>query len=38
VFDLQLDAQDLEQIEAILVKSNDLFRIIGDFGDEYRAG
>ena len=36
VADIQLDTQDLEQIEAILVRSNDLYRIIGDCGDEYR--
>ena len=37
VFGLQLEAQDLEQIEAILGRSNDLYRIIGDCGDEYRS-
>lgn len=36
VFGLQLDAQDLDQIENILVRSNDLYRVIGDCGDEYR--
>jgi aryl-alcohol dehydrogenase-like predicted oxidoreductase len=36
VFGLQLDGQDLEQIENILSRSNDLYRIIGDCGDEYR--
>ncbi len=37
VFGLQLDAQDLAQIEDVLVRSNDLYRLIGDCGDEYRA-
>jgi aryl-alcohol dehydrogenase-like predicted oxidoreductase len=37
VFGLQLDPQDLAQIEAILARSNDLYRVIGDCGDEYRA-
>lgn len=37
VFGLQLDAQDLAQIENILVRSNDLYRLIGDCGDEYRS-
>lgn len=37
VFGLQLDAQDLSQIENILVRSNDLYRLIGDCGDEYRS-
>ena len=36
VFDLQLDAEDLEAIEAVLAKSRDLYRLIGDCGDEYR--
>jgi aryl-alcohol dehydrogenase-like predicted oxidoreductase len=33
---LRLDGGDLEQIEAVLARSNDLYRIIGDCGDEYR--
>jgi aryl-alcohol dehydrogenase-like predicted oxidoreductase len=33
---LHLDGQDLERIENILTRSNDLYRIIGDCGDEYR--
>jgi aryl-alcohol dehydrogenase-like predicted oxidoreductase len=37
VFGLQLDAQDLEQIENVLIRSRDLYRVIGDCGDEYRA-
>jgi aryl-alcohol dehydrogenase-like predicted oxidoreductase len=37
VFGLQLDEQDLAQIEDILVRSNDLYNLIGDCGDEYRA-
>ncbi len=36
-FGLQLDPQDLEQIEEVLARSNDLYRLIGDCGDEYRA-
>ena len=32
----QLDGQDLERIENVLTRSNDLYRIIGDCGDEYR--
>ncbi len=37
VFDLQLAAQDLAQIESILTRSNDLYGVIGDCGDEYRS-
>ena len=36
VFTLGLDAQDLESIESVLSRSRDLFRLIGDCGDEYR--
>ena len=36
VFDIQLDADDLEDIEAVLALSRDLYRLIGDCGDEYR--
>ena len=36
IFDLQLDAGDVEAIEAVLAQSRDLYRIIGDCGDEYR--
>ncbi len=36
VFHLALDGEDLDQIEAILRNSRDLYRLIGDCGDEYR--
>lgn len=36
VSNLHLDEQDLQRIEMILTRSNDLYRIIGDCGDEYR--
>ena len=36
VFDIQLDADDLEAIEGVLGESRDLYRLIGDCGDEYR--
>ena len=36
VFDIALDADDLQAIEAVLSESRDLYRIIGDCGDEYR--
>ena len=36
VFDIQLDADDLEAIESVLAQSRDLYRLIGDCGDEYR--
>ena len=36
VFDIQLDADDLATIEAVLAHSRDLYRLIGDCGDEYR--
>ena len=36
VFAIQLDADDLEGIEAVLAQSRDLYRLIGDCGDEYR--
>ncbi len=36
VFDLRLDAGDLNAIEAVLAQSRDLYRLIGDCGDEYR--
>jgi len=36
VFDLQLDSQDQTMIRSVIGKSNDLFDIIGDCGDEYR--
>jgi aryl-alcohol dehydrogenase-like predicted oxidoreductase len=37
VSSVQLDGQDLERIENILTRSNDLYRVIGDCGDEYRS-
>ena len=36
VFGVILDADDLQAIEAILARSRDLYRLIGDCGDEYR--
>jgi aryl-alcohol dehydrogenase-like predicted oxidoreductase len=36
VFDFTLDQEDLDQIEAVLRNSHDLYRLIGDCGDEYR--
>jgi aryl-alcohol dehydrogenase-like predicted oxidoreductase len=36
VFNCTLDAEDHEQIAAVLAKSRDLYRLIGDCGDEYR--
>jgi aryl-alcohol dehydrogenase-like predicted oxidoreductase len=36
VFHLRLDREDLEQIEAVMARSHNLFEIIGDCGDEYR--
>ncbi|MDX1995476.1 MAG: aldo/keto reductase [bacterium] len=36
VFGFALEADDLAQIEAISDRANDLYRIIGDCGDEYR--
>ena len=35
-FDFELDAADLEAIKAVLAKGRDLYRAIGDCGDEYR--
>ncbi len=37
VFDLQLDDSDLKQIDEVSKKSRDLFKLIGDCGDEYRG-
>lgn len=37
VSSLHFNGQDLERIETILTRSNDLYRIIGDCGDEYRS-
>lgn len=36
VFNLKLDRSDLDAIDAVCKKSNNLFEIIGDCGDEYR--
>jgi len=36
VFDMKLDGEDISLIESITAKSNDLFDVIGDCGDEYR--
>jgi aryl-alcohol dehydrogenase-like predicted oxidoreductase len=36
VFSFELDAADREIIEAVLAKSHDLIKVIGDCGDEYR--
>ena len=36
VFGFSLDSQDHDLIESVLARSQDLFRIIGDCGDEYR--
>ncbi|MBF8299411.1 MAG: aldo/keto reductase [Dehalococcoidia bacterium] len=36
VFSCSLDGDDLERIELVQRKSHDLFRTIGDCGDEYR--
>ena len=36
VFDFSLDEADLDEIEAVLSRSCDLYQLIGDCGDEYR--
>ncbi len=36
VFDFSLTPEDHEHIHAVLVKSRDLYHLIGDCGDEYR--
>jgi aryl-alcohol dehydrogenase-like predicted oxidoreductase len=36
VFNFQLDAEDYQQIQSVLSRSRDLYRIIGDCGSEYR--
>jgi aryl-alcohol dehydrogenase-like predicted oxidoreductase len=36
VFNFNLDKSDCEVIDAVCAKSNNLFEIIGDCGDEYR--
>lgn len=37
VFSLSLDKSDLQDIDAVCTKSNNLFDTIGDCGDEYRG-
>ena len=36
VFTFQLDAEDWERLAAVQARSRDLFKLIGDCGDEYR--
>ena len=36
VFNMQLSDEDRDEIDTVLARSNDLFQIIGDCGDEYR--
>ena len=36
VFNLSLDKSDYDAIDAVCTKSNNLFEIVGDCGDEYR--
>ena len=36
VFDIKLDDEDISSIGHVTTKSNDLFGVIGDCGDEYR--
>ena len=36
VFDIHLESEDLAMIRSVTCKSNDLFNVIGDCGDEYR--
>lgn len=36
VFDFSLDRSDYDAIETVCIKSNNLFDVIGDCGDEYR--
>ncbi len=35
-FSFQLDAEDWARLDAVQAKSRDLFKVIGDCGDEYR--
>ena len=37
VFNLTLDKSDLNDIDGVCTKSNNLFEKIGDCGDEYRS-
>jgi aryl-alcohol dehydrogenase-like predicted oxidoreductase len=36
VFDFTLDSEDHQRIQIVLDKSRDLYRLVGDCGDEYR--
>ena len=36
VFDFHMEPQDIEDIQAVVSKGRDLYRAIGDCGDEYR--
>jgi aryl-alcohol dehydrogenase-like predicted oxidoreductase len=36
VFSFQLDAEDWARLDSVQTKARDLFRVIGDCGDEYR--
>lgn len=36
VFDFKLDQADLDKIQAVTSRSRDLYKLIGDTGDEYR--
>jgi aryl-alcohol dehydrogenase-like predicted oxidoreductase len=36
IFNFSLDKPDCDAIDAVCTKSNNLFEIIGDCGDEYR--
>ena len=36
VFNFSLDKSDCDAIDAVCIKANNLFEIIGDCGDEYR--
>jgi len=35
VFDVKLDSSDMSEINSVTARSNDLYEIIGDCGDEY---
>jgi hypothetical protein len=37
IFGFMLDEQDRVQIQSVLDRSRDLYRLIGDCGDEYRG-
>ena len=36
VFDFNLDVEDYQQIDILIGESRNLFKLIGDCGDEYR--